>query len=42
VALTGNGHTYAGCVLESLRPAHTDRRWGRFVAEFVQEVDCDG
>jgi len=42
VDLTGNGHSYAGCTLESLRPAHTDRRWGRFTAEFVQEVDCDG
>ncbi len=38
VPLCGNGNTYEGVVLESLRPAHTDRRHTQFEAEFLLEV----
>ncbi len=38
VSLEANGNTYGGVVLESLRPAHTDRRHTGFEAEFVMQV----
>ncbi len=38
VDLTGNGNTFAGVVLDSLRPAHTDRKVTSFEAEFVKEI----
>jgi len=38
VSLAANGNTYGGVVLESLRPAHTDRRHTGFEAEFVMQV----
>jgi hypothetical protein len=38
VDLTGNGNTFAGVVLESLRPSHTDRRHTRFEAAFLMEL----
>ncbi len=38
VSLEANGNTYGGVVLESLRPAHTDRRHTDFEAEFVMQV----
>jgi hypothetical protein len=40
VDLVANGNTYEDVILESLRPTHTDRRWSRFAAEFIQQVTC--
>ncbi len=38
VTLTGNGNAYFSCVLESLRPMHTDLKATAFETEFVQEI----
>ncbi len=40
VDLTGNGNTFAGVVLEDMRPVHTDRRHTAFEATFAMEVNC--
>ena len=38
VTLTGNGNAYYGCILEAVRPDHTDLKAAAFEAEFVQEI----
>lgn len=38
VDLTANGNTFADVLLESLRPAHTDRRATEFDAELVKQL----
>jgi len=38
VPLTGNGNTWDGVLLESLRPTHTDGRHTRFEATFLKET----
>lgn len=38
VNLTGNGNTFGGCVLESLRAGHTDERHTTVEATFIREV----
>jgi len=38
VELSGNGNTYEDCVLQALRPRHTDWLHTSFEAEFLQQV----
>jgi len=38
VDLVANGNTYAGCILEAMRPRHTDRKETMVEFEFVQEI----
>jgi hypothetical protein len=38
VALTGNGNTFEGVVLETLRPRHADGRTTEFDSEFLAEL----
>ncbi|MFW6189905.1 MAG: hypothetical protein ACOC7T_05680 [Planctomycetota bacterium] len=38
VTLTGNGNTWEGTVLDSLRPVHTDGRHTRFEATFLKRI----
>ncbi len=39
VDLTGNGNTFEGVLLESVRPVHTDGRHTLFEAEFVMPIE---
>ena len=39
LTLVANGNAYAGCILEAMRPRHTDRKHTMVEYRFVQEID---